>query len=86
MGAVKALKALAAIPPERRSPEVERTLAQGAEFMLRHHVHKRSHDLAQVSKPGWQRLWIGERCGRLLAGFRGGAGDATSTRSRRAPG
>jgi len=69
-----------------RSPEVERTLAQGAEFMLRHHVHKRSHDLAQVSKPGWQRLWIGERCGRLLAGFRGGAGDATSTRSRIAPG
>ncbi|MHB1489924.1 MAG: hypothetical protein ACYCTH_05435, partial [Cellulomonas sp.] len=40
MGAVKALKALAAIPPERRSPEVERTLADGAEFLLRHHVHK----------------------------------------------
>jgi len=56
MGAVKALKALAAIPPDRRSREVERTLAQGAEFMLRHHIHKRSHDLAKVSKPGWRRL------------------------------
>ena len=56
MGAVKALKALAAIPPDRRSPEVERTLANGAEFMLRHHVHKRSHDLAKVSKPGWRHL------------------------------
>ena len=56
MGAVKALKALAAIPPELRSPEVERTLAQGTEFMLRHHVHRRSHDLAKVSRPGWLRL------------------------------
>ena len=56
MGAVKALKALAAIPPERRSPEVERTIAQGAEFMLRHHIHKRSHDLAKDSKRGWRRL------------------------------
>jgi hypothetical protein len=56
MGAVKALKALAAIPPERRSPAVERTLADGAEFLLRHHVHKRSHDLATIAKPGWLRL------------------------------
>ena len=56
MGAVKALKALAVIPPDRRSPEVERTLAQGAEFMLRHHIHKRSHDLAKDSKPSWRRL------------------------------
>ena len=24
--------------------------------MLRHHVHKRSHDLASDSKPGWKRL------------------------------
>ena len=56
LGAAKALKALAAIPPERRSFEVECTLAQGVEFMLRHHVYKRSHDLAKVSKPGWLRL------------------------------
>ncbi len=56
MGAVKALKALAALPPERRSPDVERTLADGAEFMLRHHIHKRSHDLTKTSRPGWLRL------------------------------
>ena len=56
MGAVKALKALAEIPPQRRSPAVERTLADGAEFMLRHHVHRRSHDLARDSKPGWRRF------------------------------
>ena len=56
MGAVKALKALAEIPPERRTPAVQRTIAAGAEFLLRHHVHRRSHDLAQDSKPGWRRF------------------------------
>jgi len=56
MGAVKALKALAEIPPERRSPEVRRTLADGVEYLLRHHVHKRSHDPARDAKPGWRRF------------------------------
>jgi hypothetical protein len=56
MGAVKTLKALAEIPPERRSAEVRRTLEQGSEFILKHHVHKRSHDLKRVSKPGWKRF------------------------------
>lgn len=56
MGAVKAIKALAEIPTERRSPAVERTLADGVEYVLRHHVHKRSHDLAKLSKPGWRRF------------------------------
>jgi hypothetical protein len=53
---VKALKALAEVPPERRSPAVERTLADGVEFLLRHHVHRRSHDLTRDSKPGWRRF------------------------------
>jgi len=56
MGAVKALKALGEIPPERRTPAVQRTIAAGAEFMLRHHVHRRSHDLARDSRPGWRRF------------------------------
>jgi hypothetical protein len=56
MGAIKALKALAEIPPEHRSPEVRRTLADGVEFLLQHHVHRRSHDLARDSKPGWRRF------------------------------
>jgi hypothetical protein len=56
MGAVKALKALAAIPPAERSKRVERTLAEGAEYLLKHHIHKRSHDPARVSKPGWLRF------------------------------
>ena len=56
MGAVKALKALAEIPPERRSAEVRRTLADGVEYILKHRVHRRSHDLQRDSKPGWRRF------------------------------
>ncbi len=56
MGAVKALKGLAEIPPGRRSPAVAQTLAAGTEYILKHHVHKRSHDLSRDSKPGWRRL------------------------------
>jgi hypothetical protein len=53
MGAVKALKALAEIPTNQRNPDVEATIKKGAEHMLKHHIHKRSHDLSKVSKPGW---------------------------------
>ena len=56
MGVVKLMKGLAEIPPERRSQAVQRTLDDAAEFMLRHHVHKRSRDPSKVSKPGWRRL------------------------------
>jgi hypothetical protein len=56
MGVVKALKGLAEIPPGRRSPAVQRTIADGTEFLLKHHVHKRSHDLTKVSKPSWRRF------------------------------
>lgn len=56
MGAVKALKALAGIPRSERSKDVQNTLDNGVEFMLKHHVHKRSHDLSKVSKPGWLRF------------------------------
>lgn len=56
MGVVKVLKALSEIPPAARSAQVRRTLEEGKEFMLKHHVFKRSHNLAQVSKPGWRRF------------------------------
>ncbi|MDD5095235.1 MAG: nitrogen fixation protein NifH [Dehalococcoidia bacterium] len=56
MGAVKALKALAEIPVAQRPVKVQSTLQEGVEFILCHHVHKRSHDLARVSKPGWLRF------------------------------
>ena len=56
MGAVKALKALAEIPASKRSREVNETIKNGVEYMLIHHIHKRSHDLTRVSKPGWLRF------------------------------
>lgn len=56
MGVVKALKALAEIPAEKRSKDVKKTIERGVEYMLIHHIHKRSHDLSRVSKPGWLRF------------------------------
>ena len=56
MGAVKALKALAEITPRGRSARIKRTIGEGAEYILKHHIHKRSHNLNQTSKPGWLRF------------------------------
>ena len=52
MGAVEALKALAEIPPERRSPDVRRTLADSTGHPLRRHLHRRSHESTPDSRPG----------------------------------
>lgn len=56
MGVVKALKALSAVPVDRRSDAVQAAIEKGVEYMLIHHIHKRSHDLSRLSKPGWTRL------------------------------
>jgi len=56
MGAVKALKALSGIPLNQRSEEVKNTIEEGVEYLLKHHIYKRSHDLNRVSKPGWLRF------------------------------
>ena len=56
MGVVKTLKALAEIPVDQRNKEVKNTIEEGVEYLLKHHIYKRSHDLSRVSKPGWLRL------------------------------
>jgi hypothetical protein len=56
MGAVKALKAFAEIPAEKRTNEMESFIQNGAEYLLKHHIYKRSHDPGKVSKPGWLRF------------------------------
>jgi hypothetical protein len=56
MGVVKALKALAEIPAEERSPDIVNTIGRGVEYLLKHHIHRRSHDLSRVSKLGWLRF------------------------------
>ncbi|MBI5607834.1 MAG: terpene cyclase/mutase family protein [Deltaproteobacteria bacterium] len=56
MGVVKGLKALAQVPPAQRTPAMRATIAAGCEYMLLHHVHKRSHAPEHVAKPGWTHL------------------------------
>jgi hypothetical protein len=56
MGVVKSLKAFAEIPVEARSPSIRKTIERAAEFLLIHHIFKRSHDLKRVSKPGWRKF------------------------------
>jgi hypothetical protein len=56
MGAVKALKALAEIPASQRDAKTEATIKAGAEYFLKHHIYKKSHDPNKVSKPGWLKF------------------------------
>jgi len=48
-GATKAMKALAAVPPDQRTPAIRRALEQGVEFLLR-------HDLARAEYPYTERI------------------------------
>jgi hypothetical protein len=52
-GVVGSLKALSEIPEERRSDGVRRTIEQASEYMLKHHIYKRSHDPAQIANIRW---------------------------------
>jgi hypothetical protein len=53
MGVVKSLKALSAIPTEKRNKTVNEKIQTLAEYVLIHHIYRRSHDLKSTSKPGW---------------------------------
>lgn len=56
MGVVKSLKALAEIPPEKRNPAVKEKIEALAEYLLIHHIFKKSHEPDKVSRPGWLKL------------------------------
>ncbi len=53
MAVVKTLKALCAVPRVLRTTEQQSTIDRSAEFLLQHHLYKRSHDLQKKAKPGW---------------------------------
>jgi hypothetical protein len=53
MGVVKALKALSEIPLNKRSVEARNTIKNGVEYLLKHRIYKKSHNLDKISKPGW---------------------------------
>ncbi len=56
LGVIKALKALAEVPREHRTPAMQAAIENGAEYLLKHHIYKKSHDLAQVAMPEWLSL------------------------------
>ncbi len=56
MGVVKSLKGLAEIPKDKRTERIENKINELSEFLLIHHIYKRSHDLTRVSKPGWKKF------------------------------
>jgi hypothetical protein len=56
MGVVKVLKGLSAVPMERRTKEINDTIQKATEFILIHHIYKRSHNLNQKSKQGWLKF------------------------------
>ena len=56
MGVAKALKALTAIPPEKRSSATGKKIEEIVEYFLKHHIHKKSHNLSEISRPGWLKL------------------------------
>jgi hypothetical protein len=56
MGVVKSLKALVVIPEKSRSTAVQKKIDELTEFLLIHHIFKKSHELSKNSKPGWLRF------------------------------
>jgi len=47
------LKALSTIPPKNRTKKINQTIDEAAEFILKHHVYKRSHNLNEIIKDKW---------------------------------
>lgn len=56
MGVVKQLKALAEIPPDKRSDEINDYINKAAEFMLIHNIYKQSHNLDLIAKQEWTQF------------------------------
>lgn len=56
MAVVKTLKAFLEIPPQQVTLQSKEGIHKGAEFLLKHHLIFRSHDLSRVSKPIWKKL------------------------------
>ena len=53
---VKTLKALAEIPQNQRTLDVKNTIQQAKEFLLIHHLYKKSHNLEKIAKNDWTKF------------------------------
>ena len=56
MCVVKNLKALAEIPPKRRSEGVIDVINKAVEYLLIHHIYKQSHNLNAIAKQEWTQF------------------------------
>jgi len=56
VGVVKILKALAEIPTGKRSEPVSAVIEKSAEYLLKHHLFKQSHNLDLTAKTEWTRF------------------------------
>jgi len=56
MAVAKGLKALAEIPAAKRTAAVRKTIENSAEFILRHHIYRRSRDPSQIAKAAWTQF------------------------------
>ncbi|MCD1293650.1 nitrogen fixation protein NifH [Methanocella sp. CWC-04] len=56
MGVIKSLKALSEIPEDKRTKAANKTIENAAEYLLMHHIFKKSHDIKEISKPDWLRF------------------------------
>jgi hypothetical protein len=55
-GTICALEAFAETPEPDRTPQMQQTIARGAEFLLMHHLYRADHHDWQVINPAWLRL------------------------------
>lgn len=55
-GAVKAMKGLAALPVEKRTPEIERAMAMGVDFLLRYDLRTAAYPTLEGVSERWFKL------------------------------
>jgi hypothetical protein len=55
-GVVKSLKALSMVPMKQRNKDIKDAIKRGSDYILAHHIYKKSHDIDKVAKPSWLRL------------------------------
>lgn len=53
---VKTLRAFSEIPEKQKTSEIMDYIYKGAEFLLKHHIYKRSHDLKLIGHEKWLEL------------------------------
>jgi hypothetical protein len=55
-GATKALKALAAVPPQQRTPAIQRAIEHGLQFLLRYDLAKADYPYTEKISSAWFKL------------------------------